>query len=291
MIYVAYAIIFLSFYLIFYKAFVPSQQSGVSIYERLRGGEGKPKFDLASGLLGLFAPLNDILLKRLKLYDGLRAKLLIAKKAWSPGQFFSIKEWSILLVILLIYMFDMKLPVVIAVILFIGFIWSDLWLAQMVNARKESIARVLPETVDLLSLCVGAGLDFMAAVRWIIRKTKPNPMIQELKTVLDEINIGKSRTEALRDMAKRLDIPDVTSFVRTLVQADRMGTPVEEAFVILSDDSRTRRFQRGRRAALKAPIKMLIPLIFCIMPIVMIIVAGPIFIRFFSQDIFNGIAK
>jgi tight adherence protein C len=139
-----------------------------------------------------------------------------------------------------------------------------------------------------IGLCVARGLDFMAAVRWVVDKVKPNPMIEELVLVLKEINVGKPRVEALRDMAKRLDIPDVTSFVRTLIQADRMGTPVEEAFRILSEDSRMRRFHRGERQAMKAPLKMLIPLIFCILPVILIIVAGPILIRFIKEGLFAG---
>jgi len=86
----------------------------------------------------------------------------------------------------------------------------------------------------------------------------------------------------------RLSIPDVTSFVRTLVQADRMGTPVEETFKILSDDSRMRRFHRGKRTAMKAPIKMLVPLIFCILPVIMIIVAGPILVNFMTKGLFGA---
>jgi tight adherence protein C len=134
---------------------------------------------------------------------------------------------------------------------------------------------------------VGAGLDFMAAVRWIIDKVKVNPLIEELIMVLKEINVGKPRLEALRDMSKRLNISDVTSFVRALIQADRMGTPVEETFKILSEDSRMRRFHRGERQAMKAPIKMLMPLIFFILPVIMIIVAGPIIIRFITGGLFS----
>jgi tight adherence protein C len=100
--------------------------------------------------------------------------------------------------------------------------------------------------------------------------------------------LGKPRVEALRDMSRRLNIPDVTSFVRTLVQADRMGTPVEEAFRILSEDTRMRRFHRGERQAMKAPLKMLIPLIFCILPVILIIVAGPILIRFMKEGAFGA---
>jgi len=89
-------------------------------------------------------------------------------------------------------------------------------------------------------------------------------------------------------MSKRVGIADVSSFVRILIQADRMGTPVEETFRILSEDTRMRRFHRGERQAMKAPLKMLIPLIFCILPVILIIVAGPILIRFMTQGFFGG---
>ena len=165
----------------------------------------------------------------------------------------------------------------------------DIMLNSRVSKRKFLISRILPETIDLLGLCVGAGLDFMAAVRWVVDKVATNPMIEELTLVLKEINVGKPRVEALRDMARRVEIPDVTSFVRILVQADRMGTPVEETFRILSEDTRMRRFRRGERQAMKAPLKMLVPLIFCILPVILIIVAGPILLRFIRQGVFTGI--
>jgi len=283
MIYLAYLVILVAIFL-FYKVLNPEEKERISIYQRLKGGRGREY--KANFVLEIFSPLNNLLLKKAGLYEKIEQKLSLAKIFWTPGEFFALKELLVIFALLIVYLFNFNKPLIIAGAIAFSFIFPDLWLIQKIKQRKESVARVLPETVDLLSLCVGAGLDFMAAVRWVIEKTAPNPMIEELKYVLEEINIGKSRVQALRDMSKRLDIPDVTSFVRTLIQADRMGTPVEEAFVIISDDSRMRRKQRGRRQALKAPIKMLIPVIFCIMPVVMIIVAGPILIKFFSQGLF-----
>ncbi len=195
---------------------------------------------------------------------------------------------AVFLPLILYFIFNLKSGLWLSVAAIGGFLLPTLILKNKVKARKYSIERVLPETVDLLSLCVGAGLDFMASVRWIINKVKINPLVEELIVVLKEINVGKPRLEALRDMGKRLSIPDVTSFVRTLVQADRMGTPVEETFKILSEDSRMRRFHRGERTAMKAPIKMLVPLIFCILPVIMIIVAGPILINFMTKGLFGA---
>ena len=144
----------------------------------------------------------------------------------------------------------------------------------------------IPETVDLLGLCVEAGLDFTSSVKWVLDKVQLNPMMEELAFVLEEIKWGKPRTQALKDMGKRLDISEISSFVQTLVQAERMGTPVSEAFLILSEDARMQRFHRGERIAMQAPIKILIPLIFCILPVIGIVVGGPILLQFMTNKLF-----
>ena len=104
---------------------------------------------------------------------------------------------------------------------------------------------------------------------------------------LQEIKLGKRRAEALRALSKRLNIPELASFLRTVVQADRMGTPIAEALARHSEDLRSQRFMRAERAALQAPIKILGPLIFCIMPCVAIIVGAPIFLQFMRQSPFG----
>jgi len=138
----------------------------------------------------------------------------------------------------------------------------------------------LPDVVDLLALCVGAGLSFTLALKWVTEKSKDSYLINDLRITLKEINVGKPRREALNDFAKRLNSPDVARFVRTIIQAEKMGTSVGDALAILSEDSREQRYRRGERIAMKAPIKMLFPLIFCIMPVVLILIAAPIFLRF-----------
>jgi len=110
-------------------------------------------------------------------------------------------------------------------------------------------------------------------------------LIEELKGIVDEVNLGKSRVEALKNMSKRLNIPEITSFVRILVQAEKIGSPVEEAFAIVSEDNRRIRKTNGQRQALKAPLKMLIPLML-IMGILLIIVGGPILLGFMSGSLF-----
>jgi tight adherence protein C len=102
--------------------------------------------------------------------------------------------------------------------------------------------------------------------------------------MMQEINVGKPRRDALRDMARKYELPDLSTFSRTLIQADRMGTSVIEALNILSEDMREARFRRGEAMALKAPLKMLVPLLFFIFPVVAILVAGPVFLDFLQNN-------
>jgi tight adherence protein C len=216
-------------------------------------------------------------------------KLLNIKSKFSAEEFLSLKIILAITLPLLTFFFVKKEWPWVILSVAIGFFLPDIWLIHKVKARRAAIQRILPEAIDLLSLCIGAGLDFIGAVKWITEKAKSSVMIEELKVVLSEIQVGKSRLAALKDMAKRLNIIDVTSFVNNLVLAERMGTPVEEVFGILSDDIRMRRAQRGERLALKAPIKILIPLIFCILPIIMIVVAGPVLMDFLQGGIGKGL--
>ena len=180
-------------------------------------------------------------------------------------------------------------PPVFAVAAVAGFILPGLWLRSKKAKRQKAILRLLPEVVDLLSLCLGAGLDFLVALNKVVslRQSQKEPLIEELALTLQEIKLGKRRVDALKAMAKRLNLPDIASFVRTVVQADRMGTPITEVLAVHAEDVRMHRLERAERAALKAPIKILVPLIFFIMPCVAIIVGAPIFIQFMRQNPFG----
>jgi len=271
---------------LFFLGLLPKDKETISVFGDQLKQKQKKSFN--APFLSIFVPINKPILKFFKLEKSLADKLSIVKWKISASEFVSAKELvAIFLPLILYFMFNIESVLWLSVAGVVGFILPSLILKNKIKVKKYSIERVLPETVDLLSLCVGAGLDFMSAVRWIVNKVKANPLIDELVIVLKEINVGKPRLEALRDMSKRLNIPDVTSFIRTLIQADRMGTPVEETFKIISEDSRMRRFNRGERTAMKAPIKMLIPLIFFILPVIMIIVAGPILVNFMTKGLFD----
>ena len=154
-----------------------------------------------------------------------------------------------------------------------------LWLMNRIQARRESISRDLPEVVDLLTLCVDAGLDFMNAMARIIKEFRHCPTTEELGLVLQEVRVGKRRRDALRAFSIRVQTTEASSFVRTLVQADRMGTGIGEALNVLSEDMRIARYHWAERFAQQAPLKMIIPLLMSLFA-ALLIVTGPILIQF-----------
>lgn len=172
------------------------------------------------------------------------------------------------------------IPMIIFIV--IGYFIPNFWLKQKIKKRQRKISRDLPAVIDLMSLCVGAGLNFMLAMDRVVKEFKKCPLTEELAVTWHEIQMGRTRQEALKSLAQRVGVPEISSFVRTLNQADRMGSPIGEALKILSDEIRTRRFLLGEELALTAPIKLLFPLLFFILPVVLIIVGGPVILQFLA---------
>ena len=166
-----------------------------------------------------------------------------------------------------------------------GWLLPDLWLNQQRAKRHRTIARDLPEVVDLLALCVDAVADFMGAVQRVVRDYRACPVRDELSVVLQETRIGKRRREAFRSLAARIRMPDVTAFTRAIVHADRMGTGMAQALRIMAEDTRLRRYHAAERFAQKAPLKMLIPLVLIMMTALMM-VAGPVLLEFTRGQLF-----
>jgi len=260
-----------------------SRRSQVELPQAMKQDAGSKRQEVLTKML----PWTQGVLEKTGLYDKIRRRLEAAHTKLTPPAFFNLKILLMAgLVVLAVFILGKFDPLVSIVCIFLGYIAPDILLNRKITRRKEAIVKLLPETVDLLDLCVEAGLDFATAVKWVIDKVPPHPLIEELAFVLEEIKWGKGRTQALKDMSRRLNIPEISSFVQTLVLAERMGTPVAEAFVILSEDARLQRFHRGERFAMRAPIKILLPLIFCILPVIAIVIGGPIFLEFMSNKLF-----
>ncbi|VAX38286.1 Type II/IV secretion system protein TadC, associated with Flp pilus assembly [hydrothermal vent metagenome] len=216
--------------------------------------------------------------------------LTIAHVKMSPEEFLLVKEALVVFVLLITFpsiSSDMIIGWLCVGFVF-GYIGPELWLRGKKKRVKASLVRELPDAIDLLGLCVNAGLDFMLSLKWVVEKSPPSVIIEELNTVLQEINVGKTRRDAIKDLALRYDLPDLSTFARTLIQADKMGTSVTEALNILSEDMRLARFRRGEQVAMKAPMKMLVPLLLFIFPVVGVLVAGPILLDFMENNPFQS---
>lgn len=157
----------------------------------------------------------------------------------------------------------------------VGAFIPHVWLSNRIAMRRMSISRDLPEVVDLLNLCIDAGLDFMSSLARVVREFRLCPATEELGLVVQEVRVGKRRREALHAFAQRVRTVEAQSFSRTLRQADRMGTGLAEALRILSEDMRLQQYHWAERFAQRAPLKMLVPLLFSLAS-ALLIVAGPI---------------
>ncbi len=223
--------------------------------------------------------------------------LIVAHVMITPEEFFLAKEVIIAAILAATYPFIKSDMVTFWILMSfaVGYMAPEYWLKGKINRVKAIMTKEMPDAIDLLGLCVNAGLDFMLALKWVVEKSPPSVMVSELNVLLQEINVGKTRRDALRDMAAKYEIPEMASFSRTLIQADKMGTSVSEALNRLSEDMRLSRFRRGEQLAMKAPLKLLVPLLLFIFPVVGVLVAGPIFLQFIEtnpmQDLGNGPAS
>lgn len=167
--------------------------------------------------------------------------------------------------------------------LLLGFALPAMLLDDMVKARHSKIRRQLPYALDLLTLAIEAGLDFTAALQRIADKLKGTPLQTEIRRLSRDIAMGKTRTEALKDMSTRVQLEELRSVVSALVQAEELGSSLGPVLRIQSEELRRKRFQLAEKKALEAPVKLLFPLVVFIFPLVFIVVFGPIIIRFMME--------
>jgi hypothetical protein len=151
-----------------------------------------------------------------------------------------------------------------------------LWLYRAVKLRHLSIMKSLPFVLDLLTLSVEAGMDFISALQRNCKSRRLDPLNEELLRMTKEIQVGSSRKEALRNMANRVKQPDLKAVAFALIQADELGVSIGAILRIQSEQLRSRRFDRAEKLASEAPVKMLGPLMLCIFPAVFIILLGPV---------------
>ncbi|MEJ7832601.1 MAG: type II secretion system F family protein [Nocardioides sp.] len=156
----------------------------------------------------------------------------------------------------------------------LGFFVPDFYLYQRTYDRSERMQRELPDAIDLLTISVESGLGFDAAVQQVARNTD-GPLSEEFSRLLREMQIGQGRSVALRALADRTNVADVRSFVSAMVQADAFGIPIAQVLRIQSKEMRVKRRQRAETKAQQVPVKITVPLIFCILPCLFMAVMGP----------------
>lgn len=170
----------------------------------------------------------------------------------------------------------------------LGFLLPAMLLRSMIDRRKEAILKKLPDALDLMTICVDAGLTFNAAMQKVDEKWD-DALAREFGRVIYEMQLGKSRRQALRDMVERMEVADVTSFIAAVLQADQLGVGIGKVLRIQSDQMRVRRRQRAEEKAQQAPVKMLFPMVFLIFPSIFIVLLGPAAFQVIRSDALGGL--
>ncbi|NLJ41512.1 MAG: type II secretion system F family protein [Clostridiales bacterium] len=217
----------------------------------------------------------------------------IDKKMWLAGytntnrvnQFFTIQSiWIITLpaiVAMLLYLLKadgVRILVLTGLTLIVAILFPNLLLNRKIISRKERIKKDLPNAIDFLVVSVEAGLAFDMAVEKVTEEIS-GPIAQEFGYTLNEIRMGKSRVTAFRELGERTGSDELASFIGAIIQADQMGVSIGSVLRIQSDSMRVRRRQFLEELSMKAPVKMLIPLVFFILPPIFVVILGPAIIN------------
>jgi tight adherence protein C len=175
-----------------------------------------------------------------------------------------------------------RIVLIVGAFTILGFYFPQMWLQGKINRRQKEVRLGMPDALDLLTICVEAGLGFDAAMAKVAEKWT-NELSLSFGRVIREIQLGKLRREAMRDMADRIGIPEMTSFVAAVIQSEQLGVSMAKVLRIQSDQMRIKRRQLAEEEAHKAPIKMLIPMGLLIFPSLMIVLLTPAALKLFHS--------
>jgi tight adherence protein C len=235
----------------------------------------RPILEGAAGFVTRFTPA--------KAMENVSHQLEVAGRPynWGPTEFFGVRVLaSVMLAVFAFLLLTISgRPVTTRIIgtligLAMGYLLPALWLRSRIGRRKDEVIKALPDALDLLTICVEAGLGFDAAMSKVAEKWD-NELSRAFGRVIQEIQLGKLRREALREMDHNLEVSDITSFAAAIIQADQLGVSISKVMRIQSEQMRIRRRQRAEEKAHQAPVKMLFPLVFLIFPAIYIVLLGP----------------
>lgn len=234
-----------------------------------------------SDIMVRYAPNNTI--------EQLELKLLRAgsPNGWSAADFLGVRGLSSLLtggLPFLLFLsagfasFDMQRFGMIAFFFVFGLFMPNTWLDRKIRDRQKNVQKALPDALDLMTVSVEAGLAFDSALQKVAEKWD-NELSEAFERVSQEMRLGRTRRDAMRDMAERIDLEDMSAFVAAVLQADQLGVSMSKVLRIQSEQMRIRRRQRAEEEANKAPLKMLFPMVFLIFPSLFVVLLGPAVIQ------------
>jgi tight adherence protein C len=246
----------------------------------------KPFYSAALGLAHRFTPAGT--------REAIRRKLIMAGSpfGWDPDRVLVAKvaclTAGVLLGLLFLAVFGFAWPLRLLGFLAIaalGYWLPNIVLTNAVQRRQQEIRSSLADSIDLLTICVEAGLGFDAAMAHVSRNTT-GPLADEFYRTLQEVQLGRSRNEAMRNLAARSNVPELRAFVLAMVQADVFGVSVANVLRVQARDMRVKRRQLAEERAMKVPIKVLFPVLFCIFPALFVVILGPAIMRI--AEVFTG---
>lgn len=172
----------------------------------------------------------------------------------------------------------------IPILAFVGYFYPDIWIKGKIEKRQKQITMEMPFAVDMLALSVEAGLDFVAAMSKVIEKAKKGALTDEFEILIKEIKVGASRAEALRNLAWRIDMITISSFCATLIAADSVGASIGPILKALSAEIREKKSAEAEKAGATAATKILFPMMFLIVPAVILIVFAPLVLQYLNEQ-------
>ena len=259
----------------FYSTWTTMTLEDVELAQPFRVRIIKPAFNKFLNFLGRFAPQRNI--------EEIQHKLEVAGRpyGWTVVDFLGLRLLSAFVFGVLFFglslLGDMAMTsrvLLTAAITFLGFYLPVFWLGRRISQRKNAILRALPDGLDMLNICVGAGLGFDAALTKVGERWQ-TPLADEFNRVVAEIRLGKTRRQALLDMANRTEVMEVENFVATIIQADQLGVSIAKVLRAQAEQMRILRRQRAEELARQATIKLLFPLVFLIFPAILAVLLGP----------------
>jgi tight adherence protein C len=207
----------------------------------------------------------------------------------SPRQFIALCVVSMLgfmgTTALVLYLADMLQWLYVVGIAVLGYVYPRIWLKDSLKKRQKQIVRALPVFLDFLTMGVEAGLNMAGAINQAVTKGPAGPLKNEFSLVLRDLRSGLTRAEALRRMEERIRVPQVSSFVSAVVQAERLGASLGSTFRFQAEQRRVERFQIAEKLAMEAPVKLIFPLVVFIFPVTFVVLMFPIAVKFMQSGV------